>query len=158
MVPPGAEKELGFALWLVKVWNIARNTGAKLVFYSSESTIEVIKALQQKHPVECDFVPFPDWEDFLVLRSELKQNDNLIVVMSRRGNISYTNVMAKIPMFLTKYFESNSFTLVYPIQQIESAAGNYNLRNSSILEPLRENLGLIDEIGRNLLRVFKSKS
>jgi Kef-type K+ transport system membrane component KefB/nucleotide-binding universal stress UspA family protein len=158
MVPPGAEKELGFALWLVKVWNIARNTGAKLVFYSSESTIEVIKALQQKHPVECDFVPFPDWEDFLVLRSELKPNDNLMVVMSRRGNISYTNVMAKIPMFLTKYFESNSFTLVYPIQQIESAAGNYDLRNSSILEPLRENLGLIDEIGRNLLRVFKSKS
>jgi Kef-type K+ transport system membrane component KefB len=158
MVPPGAEKELGFALWLVKVWNIARNTGAKLVFYSSESTIEVIKALQQKHPVECDFVPFPDWEDFLVLRSELKQNDNLIVVMSRRGNISYTNVMAKIPMFLTKYFESNSFTLVYPIQQIESATGNYNLRNSSVLEPLRENLGLIDEIGRNLLRVFKIKS
>jgi len=39
VVPDRAEKEIGFAFWLVKIWNIARNTGAKLVFYASEQTL-----------------------------------------------------------------------------------------------------------------------
>src|SRR5690606_3297839 len=32
IVPERAEKEIGFPFWLMKVWNIAQNTGAQLVF------------------------------------------------------------------------------------------------------------------------------
>lgn len=33
IVPENAEKEMGFPFWIIKVWNIARNSGAKLLFY-----------------------------------------------------------------------------------------------------------------------------
>jgi nucleotide-binding universal stress UspA family protein len=158
IVPPGAEKELGFALWLVKVWNIGRNTGGKLVFYGATTTLKIISELQSKHPVECEFKDFSDWDDFLVLKSEIKENDNVMVVMSRKGNLSYNPVMAKIPVYFTKYFGKQSFTLIFPLQQLEHAGGNMDLRSMSVLEPLKENLGVIDDIARNLLRVFKIKS
>ena len=157
-VPLGAEKELGFPFWMVKVWNIGRNTGTKMMFYGSSQTLEVIRALQSKHPVECEFKEFSDWDDFLVLKADVKQNDNLIIVMSRKGNLSHNPTMNKIPNYLTKYFNQFSFTLIYPLQSFEDNVGNLDLRNSSVLEPLRENLGRLDEIGKNLLRVFKIKS
>lgn len=158
IVPPGGEKEMGFALWLVKVWNIGRNTGAKLVFFGTETTLKVIDELQAKHPVECEFHEFSDWDDFLVLKSEVKENDNIMVVMSRKGNLSYSPMMTKIPNYFTKYFDKYSFTLIYPLQQLDAVSGSMDLRKLSVLEPLKENFGMIDEIGRNLLRVFKIKS
>ncbi|MFW9598036.1 MAG: cation:proton antiporter, partial [Paludibacter sp.] len=51
-VPEKAEREIGFPFWLLKIWNIARNTGAKLVFYSSVQTIEYIREVNMKHPVQ----------------------------------------------------------------------------------------------------------
>src|SRR5690606_10508019 len=36
IIPENAEQEIGFPFWLLRVWNIGRNTGAKLVFYGSE--------------------------------------------------------------------------------------------------------------------------
>jgi Kef-type K+ transport system membrane component KefB len=45
IVPGNAEKEVGFPLWLNKLWNIARNTGAKIIFYGTESSIDIIKSV-----------------------------------------------------------------------------------------------------------------
>ena len=38
VVPARAEKEVGFPMWVNKVWNIIHNSGAKAVFYASEDT------------------------------------------------------------------------------------------------------------------------
>ena len=39
VVPARAEKEVGFPMWVNKVWNIIHNSGAKAVFYASEDTL-----------------------------------------------------------------------------------------------------------------------
>jgi hypothetical protein len=39
-----------------------------------------------------------------------------MIVMSRKNNISYNTKMAKIPVYLNKYFQKNSFILIYPVQ------------------------------------------
>ncbi len=36
--------------------------------------------------------------------------------MSRSNGISYTQQMNKIPVYLNKYFQQNSFILIYPFQ------------------------------------------
>lgn len=36
--------------------------------------------------------------------------------MSRPSGISYTQQMNKIPGYLNKYFQQNSFILIYPFQ------------------------------------------
>jgi Kef-type K+ transport system membrane component KefB len=116
VVPPNAEKEMGFAFWLLRIWNIGRNTGAKLVFYGSKETLRYIKQVQKKFSVEAVFREFSDWEDFLILSKDLKENDALVVVMSRKNGESYDNQMEKLPKYLNKYFMHNNYVLIYPMQ------------------------------------------
>lgn len=155
IVPDRAEKEIGFPFWLVKVWNIARNTGAKLVFYGSDQTLAYIRAVQSKHPVNSECIRFQDWNDFLILARDLRLDDNLVIVMSRKDHLSYHANMGKIPAYLNKYFQENNFILVYPMQAGVDENGNLDLKNPSVLEPLRNNLERLDDIGKTISSVFR---
>lgn len=150
IVPNKAEEETGFPFWLIKVWNIARNTGAKLVFYSSPETLTYIRQVQKIHPVLCEFEEFRDWNDFLKLAYKCQKNDNLIIILSRKDKSSYQENMHNVPSYLNKNFRDNSFILIYPIQVGIMDTTPYNRRNPSLLEP-------IDEIGRTILKLFKRK-
>jgi Kef-type K+ transport system membrane component KefB/nucleotide-binding universal stress UspA family protein len=119
IVPDGADREAGFVLWMMKIWNIAQNTGSKLVFYGSAMTLASIMEKQKKHPVDAAFREFTNWDDFLVLAREVQQDDNLIVVMSRKNRLSYQENMHRVPVYLNRYFQKNSFMLVYPVQDRE---------------------------------------
>ena len=48
VVPARAEKEVGFPMWVNKVWNIIHNSGAKAVFYASEDTTMYLKDIYIK--------------------------------------------------------------------------------------------------------------
>ena len=120
VVPARAEKEVGFPMWVKKVWNIIHNSGAKAVFYASEDTTMYLKEIYKKRPIEAEFSSFDDWDDFLIMSREIKSDDTLWVVMSRRERLSYHANMSRIPNYLNKYFQSNSFVLVYPIQAGET--------------------------------------
>ena len=151
IVPPNAEKEIGFPFWLSKIWNIPRNTGAKLVFYAAENTLVYIRRILQKHPVSADLKVFEDWNEFLVLARDIKSDDNLIIVLSRNDGLAYHESMHHIPVYLDKYFMLNSFILVYPMQQGAGDAEMTDLNNPSMIEPIEK----LDEIGKNILRLFK---
>lgn len=152
-VPNRAEKEVGFLFWLLKVWNIARNTGSKLVFYSSPETLRYIDNINQTHPIACDFIEFDDWDDFLILSRDMQSNDNLIVVMSRKDHPSYHNQMTKIPNYLNKYFKGQNFILIYPIQMGSGdAPGNY-LKNIAIVDSIEK----LDDLGKAIASLFKRK-
>lgn len=120
VVPARAEKEVGFPMWVNKVWNIIHNSGAKAVFYTAEDTMVYLKEMYKKRPIEAEFSSFDDWDDFLIMSREIKSDDTLWVVMSRRERLSYHANMSRIPNYLNKYFQSNSFVLVYPIQAGET--------------------------------------
>ena len=150
VVPDRAEKEVGFPFWLLKVWNIAKNTGAKLVFYSSEQTLKYIKDVNKKHPLECEFKVFEDWDDFLILSREVRHDDNLILVLSRRERPSYHTNMTKIPNYLNKYFKETNFILVYPMQAGVSDESPSLLKNPSVM-------GELDDLGKVIGNLFKKK-
>ncbi|WP_298064818.1 cation:proton antiporter [uncultured Rikenella sp.] len=131
IVPDRAEKELGFALWIWKVWNMGRNTNTKVVFYAPAHTLAQIKTIHAKNPIEAEFRKFDEWDDFLILFREVKANDLLLAVLSRKGGPSYHKNMNCIPGYLNKYARSNSFILVYPLQQNDPRNGD--LSNPSLL-------------------------
>ena len=150
VVPDKAEREFGFPFWLIRVWNIARNTGGVLVFYSSQSTLDYIKEIHSKHPVESQFVAFEDWEDFLILSREIRRDDNLVVILSRKDRLSFQNAMPKIPGYLDRYFQYNSYMLIYPMQTGVDAYSS-DILNTSVLDPLEK----LDDIGKTIARLFK---
>lgn len=120
VVPPKAEKEDGFPFWVSRLWSMSRNTGIPVVIYSSLSTRNILGDLVKKHPAEVSFKELSDWSDFLILSRDIKSDDNLIAIMSRPDMPSYQDAMQKVPFYLNKYFTSNSFMLVYPVQKIYS--------------------------------------
>jgi Kef-type K+ transport system membrane component KefB len=157
IIPHNAEKEIGFPFWLIKLWNIARNTGAKLVFYAAEEALEYIREIHKNHPVDAQFNVFDDWTGIVNLTKLIKKDDNLIFVMSRKENISYNTVMKQIPNYLEKQFITNSYILIYPLQMGVVDDSSYDYLNPTILEPIRGKLEKIDEMGKTLSKLFSKK-
>ena len=156
VVPPKAEKEIGFPYWLIKVWNISHNTGIKLVFYAHPDTLSYIKKVNEEHPIPSEFREFFGWSDAMNLHEELNPNDNLIIVLSRKDRPSYQSSMDKIPGYLDKYVKKNSFTLIFPMQigvTDMEAGDSVDLSNPSILDAVLK----IDEIGKTLTNLFQKK-
>jgi Kef-type K+ transport system membrane component KefB len=130
VIPKDAEKEMGFVFWLLRMWNIGVNTGAKLVFYGTEETISYIKQVPKMQEISVQYVLFADWDDFLIISRDLGSNDALVVILSRINGESYDPVMKKLPKYLNNYFQTHNYLLVYPMQ--EGYDSDENLNSSSI--------------------------
>lgn len=157
ILPDRAEREIGFPFWLVKIWNIAINTGAPLVFYAPSNTLNYIKSIHSKHPVEAVFNVFNDWADFLILSREVRNDDNLVIVLSRKDHASYHSSMSRIPHYLNTYFQLTNFILIYPMQAGVTGDTQINLKNPSLLDPFKDNLDRLDAIGKSLAGLFKRR-
>ncbi|ASB48612.1 cation:proton antiporter [Alkalitalea saponilacus] len=155
IVPPDAEKEPGFAFWIMRIWKLADNTGGKLLFYGQESTLKVIAKLHKKHPVPAEFKEFDDYDDILVILAEAGEDDGVVVVMSRKNAVSYQGIMARIPKYLKKYLKKNNFILVYPRQHGFKEAVLNDFGNPEKLDFLSENIERIDNLIDNISRMLR---
>ncbi|WP_373492931.1 cation:proton antiporter [Aquiflexum sp.] len=157
VIPRNAEKEMGFAFWLLRVWNIGRNTGAKLVFYGSNDTLKYIQQVQLKFSLEAEFIDFEDWDDFLIISRDLKADDALVVIMSRTNGVSFDLTMDKLPKYLNKYFNKNNYILLYPMQFDFDGKGFTKYGGTSLLNPLLEGVNNLENFGETVGRLFKKK-
>ncbi|HMQ07018.1 MAG TPA: cation:proton antiporter [Saprospiraceae bacterium] len=153
IVPAKAEKELGFPFWVIKMWNLARNTGVKLMFYCTPETIKILEDINKKHPINCEFNIFLNWEDFLILSREFGKDDNIIIVLSRKDYASYQSNMKKIPYYLNDYFKDSSYILIYPMQGGIRGDSQIDMKSAAILEPLEK----LDEIGKTISKIFRKR-
>ncbi|GAA4469520.1 cation:proton antiporter [Nibrella saemangeumensis] len=121
-VPPKAELEPGFLHWFDKLTNLAKEAGLDLLFYAHPDTIRHLDKITQRSTsaLRVTFRKFINWSDFLILGREIKQNDLFVIVSSRKGHPSYNAQLDKLPYYLTNYFESSSFIILYP-KQLETS-------------------------------------
>lgn len=116
IIPELAEKEIGFNQIIFRLRNVTQNTGAATVFYGSEATLNALKKLLAKKSREASYIEFNDWDDFLIVFRDIKPDDTMWIILSRKEGLSYAPAMARIPKYLNKYFQANSFVLAYPVQ------------------------------------------
>ena len=116
VLPPQAEKEAGFLSALERLANVVGNTGAKAVFYAAPATLDLIRERFARSSNEIGYVPFVNWEDFLIVSRDVRTDDTLWIWMSRRNGVSYESSMARVSRYLDQYFKGNNFVLVYPLQ------------------------------------------
>lgn len=161
LVPPRAELEPGFSHWFYKVANIAKESGLPVKFYGTVSVIKEIKDLQSisKLTIKTSFYPFPNWEDFLILSREVKQNDLFVIVASRRGHLSYQPLQDKLPYYLSNYFQENSFLLLFP-NQLEMGLKRIDIDypDVALAETIAEGVSNVNKVGDLLKKVFGKKS
>lgn len=150
-IPPRAEEELGFPFWLVKVWNIAKNTGKRMIFYTSLETKGYLLEILKTHPIRVEFRHFPNWKDLGDLNILLKPDDNLIMILSRKGEPSYHPQLEQVPQLIKLWLKNHSFILIYPNQQKTNHLGAMEMMDGSLIGPI-EKLDWIGKMVSNLLK------
>ncbi len=159
-ITPDAEKEPGFLHWFLRISTIAKAGGLSFHFFAEEQTITELQKLnsQSTSPVSAVYNQFSNWEDFLILSRELKQNDFFVIVSSRKGHISYDENLEKLPYYLSKYFIHNSFIIIYPKQlEADSSLTEKDHSEHFLLDALTENLQVVNKAGDYISRMFKKK-
>ncbi|MDY0929469.1 cation:proton antiporter [Chryseobacterium sp. CFBP8996] len=132
MIPDNAHKEAGFFHALLRVWNVARNSGATITFYASEEILNILQKIVKKANIEAEFIIMNTWKDGEQTATQLKDNEALIILMAKRGMKSYIPQMRFIPELLNKHLSNKNYLLIFPFSEFESinsekrSVGNHN--------------------------------
>ena len=146
MIPENTHKEAGFFHSLLRVWNIARNSGATLIFYAPENIVGILQKIIKKANIEAEFIIMNTWKDGEKTAAELKEDEALILFMAKRGMQSYVPRMRLIPELLNKSLKNNNYLLIFPYS--EYAQNNAEIRSVGNHDDFME-------IGNVIKRIFK---
>jgi Kef-type K+ transport system membrane component KefB len=152
IAPPLSELENGFSIWLTKLNRLAQELSIPLMIYGEAKTHDAILEQTKKSSlnIQLSFTTFSEWEDILIISRYIKEDDLLVMVTSRKGSVSYENVLENIPSKLEKHFEQNSKILIYPRQQDYShLSENYE---DITRGPLSKG---IETIGKGIQSIFR---
>jgi Kef-type K+ transport system membrane component KefB len=145
-IPPKFDTEPGFFYALLRVWNIARNSGALMEFYSSASILSILKNIIKKANIEAAFNAVEEWSDIEKIANSVNDDEGLIVLMPKRGMRSYLPQMRRFPEMLNRHFADKNYLLIYP----------YTLSPEDDMEVrLVSNHSDFVEIGKLISRIFK---
>lgn len=153
IIPPDADKEIGFPLWLSKIWNLGRNSGARFTFYGNSDILEILRYVHKVHPINADFSEFSDWRNFLSLTSEVGKDEGLVIVMSRLRKVSYDYTMRNIPDYINKNFKNCNFILLYPVQSASVEDYHNDMANASIMNSIQS----LGGFGETILSSLREK-
>lgn len=146
MIPENAHKEAGFFHSLLRVWNIARNSGATVAFYAPENIIDILQKIIKKANIEAEFIIMNTWQDGEKTAAQLKDDEALIILMAKRGMQSYIPRMRLIPELLNRYLNDNNYLLIFPFSEYD--------KNSPEIRSVG-NHGDFMEIGNVIQKIFK---
>ncbi len=116
VVPRKAELEAGFQAWLLRIRHLAHDTGAQLLFFAPASTIRHLRGRRRHKDIARYVIHEAAWDNPSALLPELRSDDCLWMVMSRRDKVSHQAGMSRIPGYLDETLHANSFVLLYPVQ------------------------------------------
>lgn len=118
LIPANAEREAGFFHALLRIWNISRNSGAKMNFHASREINEILKSIKTKVNIEASFSEIESWDDAELAAGKVGEDTGLIVMMADRGMDSYFEKMRNVPDFLNESFSQNNYILIYPFSTV----------------------------------------
>lgn len=145
LIPSNAEKDAGFFHSMLRIWNIGRNSGAKMSFFGNDKTLEILMRIAKNANLEAEFNTISSWYEAVEKAYSLKEDEGLIVMMADRGMYSYFPQMREVPELLNKKLDNN-YLLIYPFSK--------TYKNASEKRAV-SNLDDFAEIGKIIGRIFK---
>ncbi|MFD1604370.1 cation:proton antiporter [Flavobacterium artemisiae] len=145
LIPSNAEKDAGFFHSMLRIWNIGRNSGAKMSFFGNDKTLEILRRIAKNANLEAEFNTISSWSEAVQKAYSLKEDEGLIVMMADRGMYSYFPQMREVPELLNKKLDNN-YLLIYPFSK--------TYKNASEKRAV-SNLDDFAEIGKIIGRIFK---
>ncbi len=117
-IPPSVETEAGFVKCFCRIRALSTQLNTKVVFFSTDETAVYLKKLckAKNTKLSAEFNELPSWEDFLIIKKAIRESDLLTVFMVRKNSKTHTNLLGKIPYYLSKFFQDYDTMLVFPKQ------------------------------------------
>ncbi len=128
VVPKRAELEAGFNTWVLRVRHLAHDTKSRLLFYATEPTLQQLQKKRRKVDI-ATYSAYPAEENLERqipnILQEIKSDDCLWVVMSRKDGVSYQTCMSRVPAFMERSLPQSSYVLLFPVQAAEDGDSRY---------------------------------
>lgn len=117
-LPPMAEYESGFLLWVTSMGRLARSLGSRLVFLCKPAQQRIISALLERERIEvrAGFRDMEQWDDFILISNQILDDDLLVVVAARPNSLSHNAELDEMPQFLQRYFTQTNLMIIFPEQ------------------------------------------
>lgn len=115
-VPPNAEFEEGFSLWLNKISKLSIELSIPISFNCTKPTHEAILRFAKSNKINLNikFYEFTDWEDFFILSKYINDTDFIILISARKAYVSHFGHLDRLPAKLEKHYPEKSKMVVYP--------------------------------------------
>ena len=154
-VPPFAELEQGFTLWIKKMLQFSSEIGTSTGFYTTALTRKMIEENRQIKLTAYKpfFVEFTSWDSILLLSNDITQDDILVLVSARKGSASYLSAHDHLPSKMEKQFVHNSRIIIFPQQHhVEYVNDRYKDIDA---EPLLRGVETLNRLGKGVGSFFK---
>jgi Kef-type K+ transport system membrane component KefB len=114
--PPISESEKGFTYWMTKVSKLTQELSLPLVIVCNTRTEKAINEFisSNKISLNIEFINHYNWDDLTNLRGYVKDEDLLIFVSARAGEVSYNPSFDGISTKLDRVYSNNNRILIYP--------------------------------------------
>lgn len=135
-VPEKAQFEAGFYHWLERITLLATSLNSRIIFYAHPETTRLLRRfLTTKHnTTHTSFTETDGGNELKRIAPEIHPNDLLVVIMARKGSISYRPSLEHIPYQIRKYYMGANLMLIFP--DVYATAATKDL---SVNEPLTHN-------------------
>ena len=114
--PPISESEKGFSYWMHKVAKLTQELSLPISIVCNSRTEKAILAFveSKKLSLSADFIPHFNWDDLSSLRAYVKDEDLVIFVSARAGEVSYNISFDGIAAKLDRVYSNNNRILIFP--------------------------------------------
>ncbi|MBS1548925.1 MAG: cation:proton antiporter [Bacteroidetes bacterium] len=129
LIPPQAQHSSGFYHALVRVWNIAKNSGCTMNFITNEKTIEILEKILKKSNIECQFTVMNDWGNIQEIITEINKDQGFIAFMEQTKAASFISGINDIPRLMNQYLMDKNYLLIYPYNDNSSFMDNKFVSN-----------------------------
>ncbi|MFM7466428.1 MAG: cation:proton antiporter [Crocinitomicaceae bacterium] len=156
MAPPLCELENSFAIWVERIFRLAKELNIKIELFSTIATQERFDKIGPANKIEA-IIKFNEIEDFedALLKYDKNKNDLIITCLARKGAVSHSVDIDTFTAKLEKACPTHDVVFIYPALEIDPLYANYDDISAT---PIAAGVETIQKIGREVGSILVGKT
>ncbi|MBM3430080.1 MAG: cation:proton antiporter, partial [Bacteroidetes bacterium] len=148
MAPPLCELENSFAIWVERIFRLAKELNLKIELFSTLATKERFDKIGPANKIEA-IIKFNEIENFedALLKYDKNKNDLIITCLARKGAVSHSVDIDTFTSKLEKACPTHDVVFIYPALKIDPLYANYDDISAT---PIAAGVETIQKIGREV--------
>ena len=156
LAPPLCELENSFAIWVERVFRLAKELNLRIELFSTFATKERFEKIGPANKIEAQikFNEIELFEDSL-LKYEKNKSDLIITCLARKGAVSHSFEIDGYTAKLEKACPTHDVVFIYPALEIDQLFANYDDISAT---PIAAGVETIQKIGREVGSILVGKT